>query len=485
MVKISILGNLQQIRDNIPRCCKLAQQAESFIPFHQFDLSLIWWENFHSKNGFDFGSKRGRNFIGSQSAVQDLILIIAEKDRNLVGAVPLVLVRSKISGDKTPINILTFPGDSVLVPYQDFLTYPGDREQVINMLFTAAVEFSRAKDALLFLPYIPENSPHIDSLKNQLDMYGEKGYEGAFLKNRRRGGVHPWTLQSLAFHAEKLAEKVNNTVLDELTQDLRNTTTAVLFFPKTRQALQNRIQDIITTFSDNDLVTEDISHIRQLLAPADIIYPFLKLPASKEDYLASLSKGTRRYFRRYKKQFVEQGGSFEKLKGEQIREKDVQDYLDLHFQRWHEESAALNDVTRPFHFESSLKMAGSNQFTLFFAKYNGERIAAHSCFDIGKRREGYFTGRDPAKEELRAGRLLYMETILDAIEEGFMEYNFGYGGDSYKLSFTDTVGKTVHFILAENGKMPNLEKLYPKYELLDLHIKGFDLNAANATSAIV
>ncbi|NOY60722.1 MAG: GNAT family N-acetyltransferase, partial [Calditrichaeota bacterium] len=207
---------------------------------------------------------------------------------------------------------------------------------------------------------------------------------------------------------------------------------------------------------------------------ADIVYPYLKLPGGVDAYLGSLSKGTRRYFRRYKKQFIEQGGSFEKLTGGQITEKDVQDYLDLHFQRWHEESAALNDVTRAFHLESSLKMAGLNQFTLFFAKHNGARIAAHSCFDIGKRREGYFTGREPEKEELRAGRLLYMETILDAIEEGFTEYNFGYGGDSYKLSFTDTVGKTVHFLLAAKGNMPNLEKLYPKYELLHLNAERQD-----------
>ncbi len=400
------------------------------------------------------------------------MLITAENDGDLVGAVPLVLVEAKISGEKIPRKILTFPGDSVLIPYQDMLVHPDGREHIVRTLFEATVRFSAENDALLFLPYLPESSPHIELLKNQLGAFIKNGYEGAFLKNRRRGGVHPWTIQSLAFYVEKMAGKIPGVELNELAQDLKISTGAALFFPKTRRTLQGRIKAAINALSANDLVAREINNIRQLLKPADIVYPYLKLPDSVDAYLAGLSKGTRRYFRRYKKQFIEQGGSFEKLTGAQITEKDVGDYLDLHFQRWHEESAALNDATRSFHFETSLEMARLNQFTLFFAKHNGQRIAAHSCFDIGKRREGYFTGRDPEREELRAGRLLYMETILDAIEEGFIDYNFGYGGDSYKLSFTETVGKTVHFILAEKWKMPDLEKLYPKYELLDFHADG-------------
>jgi len=472
MLKTQILQNLQQIEAIIPRCRILAQQAQSYIPFHQFEVWLTWWENFHSLSPFDFGERRGRNFIGSQSTVKDLIMISAENNDHLVGVLPLVLVEAKIAGEKTPRKILTFPGDSVLIPYQDILVHPDDWEKIVSILFKAAVSISREMNAFLFLSYIPDNSPHIDFLKNKLGAYIDNGYEGAFLKNRRRGGVHPWTLDSLTYYVKKLTEKGNATELAELCNDLDKTTAATLLFPKTRLALQRRIESALKAVAANELVADEIRNIRGLLEPADIVYPYLKLPNSIDNYLSSLSKGTRRYFRRYRKQFIEQGGSFEKLTGEQITEKDIEDYLDLHFQRWHEESAALNEATRAFHFESNLKMAGLNQFTLFFAKHDGKRIAAHSCFDIGKRREGYFTGRDPEKEELRAGRLLYMETILDAIEEGFTEYNFGYGGDSYKLSFTDTVGKTVHFLLAEKGEMPDLEKLYPKYELLDLNAEG-------------
>ena len=471
MIKVRIIKDTRKIRAIFPQCRDLAQKA-SFLPFHQLELSLTWWENFHSLDGFDFGKRRGKNFFGLQSAVNDYILFIAEKNGTLVGAAPFVFVESKIAGEKTPRKIMTFPGDSVLVPYQDFLVLPGEREQVIQVLFEEAVKFSENNEALLFLSYIPDNSPNIDFLKKQLDVFIQKGYEGVYLKNRRRGGVHPWTIRHLTFQVGKMAEKIASAELDELGKDLQKTTAAALFFPKTRASLQSRIQSAIDAVSANELVAEEIKNIRKLIEPADIVYPYLELPDSVDAYLSSLSKGTRRYFRRYKKHFIEQGGSFEKLTGEQIAEKDVQDYLDLHFQRWQEESAALNEMTRAFHLESSLRMAGLNRFTLFFAKHNGRRIAAHSCFDIGKRREGYFTGRDPEKEELRAGRLLYLETILDAIKYGFTEYNFGYGGDSYKLSFTDTVGKTVHFLLTAKGNMPKLKKLYPKYELLDLNAEG-------------
>ena len=73
--------------------------------------------------------------------------------------------------------------------------------------------------------------------------------------------------------------------------------------------------------------------------------------------------------------------------------------------------------------------------TLFFARFQGKRIATHSCFDILSRREAYLIGQDPEFKNLGAGRLLFMETIYDAIDSGFDVYDLGQGWFDYKMIF--------------------------------------------------
>ena len=136
--------------------------------------------------------------------------------------------------------------------------------------------------------------------------------------------------------------------------------------------------------------------------------------------------------------------------------------------RWGKDSVSLNDASQEFHRELSIALAKDSQFSLFFATYKNARIASHSCIDVYNRREGYYTGRDPSLDELRAGRLLYMETILDAIQQGFSIYDLGYGGDEYKLSFTNTTKHASHLLLAPNGHMLDLQKLFPKFEYVNL-----------------
>jgi CelD/BcsL family acetyltransferase involved in cellulose biosynthesis len=107
-------------------------------------------------------------------------------------------------------------------------------------------------------------------------------------------------------------------------------------------------------------------------------------------------------------------------------------------------------------------------FQLFFAKLEGRRIAAHACFDIGNRREYFFSGRTPELEELRAGKLLVMHTVQDAIAKGFKYYDFGYGGDEYKSEFTRTHRLARSLFLAKDESLLDLEKLFPKYEYMVL-----------------
>jgi CelD/BcsL family acetyltransferase involved in cellulose biosynthesis len=128
----------------------------------------------------------------------------------------------------------------------------------------------------------------------------------------------------------------------------------------------------------------------------------------------------------------------------------------------------VNDGTLAFHRELSMRMAKAGVFRLFFATVNGRRLAAHACFDVGGRREYFFSGRSPEAETLRAGKLMVFHTVVDAVEKGFATYDFGYGGDEYKADFTKTHRRVKSLFLARKGELLDLEGLFTKYEQMVL-----------------
>ena len=472
MITTRIINDDQEIAALLPECKTLARNAGG-LPFHQIDVPLLWWKHFNSLDGADFASKRNRNFFGLQSWVEAFHLVIAEKENEICGLVPLVSTAVKISAHDPNVRILSFAGDSVLIAYQDMLVRLDDREAIVEALFQAILNLARGTHDVLFLGNIPESSPNLPLYRKLLPSYLNEGLDGGETINRRRGGVQPWTIDAFRYHFKSLLEKVGSQhpaygAVVEQTSELENSTSDRLLFPQTRQRMENRIKEILSGLANNEQAAGTISAISEQLSPSAIQYPYIKLPQSNEAYLNSLSKETRRYFRRYKARFLENGGGFEKVVAEEVTSRDIDDYLALHQMRWGRDSVSLNDTSLEFHRELSMALAKAGQFSLFFATDKNARIACHSCIDILDRREGYYTGRDPALEELRAGRLLYMETILDAIAQGFSIYDLGYGGDEYKLSFTEATAHVSHLVLAPTGHMPDLQKLFPRFEYVSL-----------------
>lgn len=466
MIETKFIDNFSEINALLPEWRELARRSGSELPFHQMELPLEWWRHFGSHTGQDFGRMRGRNFWGNQSWIEKFGLLIATAEAQIVGLAPLVTIRIQISGLAEPVRMLALAGDSVLMAYQDLLTAPENRDQIVAQLITALVE--QTGHDLLFLGNLPEDSPHLASLRAHLAAYRNDGWAGGETINRRRGGMQPWTMAAIAHAGSKLLELVTeeeiHASLAQFLEKLAVLKPESLLFPRTRVNLELQISTLIDRIAETPQNREWLEEIKKLLNPEAIPYPKLQLPSDRDQYLQSLSKDTRRYFRRYGARFLEAGGSFEKISAGDITSQDLDDYLNLHARRWQAESAAVNDLSMDFHRDLGLALAGQDYFTLFFARFNGKRIAAHSCFDIGKRREGYFTGRDPDFEELRASRLLYLETILDAIDHGFTTYDLGYGGDAYKLSFANIIAHVHHFILAPAHKIPDLDKVFPKYE---------------------
>ena len=474
MLKTRIITDRKEIDQILPQCIKLARDTGAVLPFQYIHLPLLWWDHFNSKDGTLFTKKRGTNFLGAQSRLEKFYLLITENDEGIYGAVPFVSYSVKIPKKKQDLRILTFAGDYQLMSYQDFLVAPAIRRKALSSIFKCLVDLIKRDHDLLFLQYLPETSQNIPIVRELAAGLQNTGLSVCEKITARRGGVWPWTLEPLISFCKKLHEKIRKkeTVYSELgsfIEKLSNCSSFKLLFPATRDSLETDMQNILKQLNNDDLLEPETGVIYGLLDHARIIYPFINLPPDHESYMMTLSKSTRRYFRRYKRRFEKQGGFFEKITSLELTQRDVDDYLNLHEMRWGKESASLSsDVAVNFHKDLSKILAKHGQFTLFFACFRNKRIASHSCIDINLHREGYITGRDAKYDELRASRLLYMETIYDAIDSGFATYDLGLGWFAYKMNFTKTFSTTRNFIISGNKDLPELNKIFLGYEYMGL-----------------
>lgn len=471
MIRVRELNDPAAVEGCLPAADALGKRAGYPVPFHDPRLPLAWWAHFNGLDGTDFGPKRGKSFFGVKSRVSALRVLAAEEDGALLGLMPLCVQEIKTAGETGDVRMLCYCGDSVMFAYSDILADDARRAEVLEAFF-AHLEPGLDRDYdLLFLGYHPQRSPNLGWLRGKAAALKAQGKVAGLGPNRRRGGVYPWTLWPIKSGLGKIAEKLPGLEpgkaarLAELREALEKAAPGALYFPATRASLEKKAKAVLEDLAGEEAVAEERKAIGEQLVPWPIACPFLELPKTHEEFMERLSKDTRRYFTRYKKRFLEAGGTFEVLEGGAITAKDVEDYLDLHRMRWGEDSASLNSSEAwNFHRRLSLDAAKAGHFTLFFAKHGGKRIASHSCLDYFPRREGYYNGRDPSQEDLRAGRLLYMETIADAIAKGYTEYNMGYGGHDYKSSFTAEDGMTYDLLLHSGKRVIDCVRVFSGFE---------------------
>jgi hypothetical protein len=475
MLTTHIITDRSEIERYTPRCQELARESGTHLPFQNLHMPLVWWGHFNNTDGSNFTSKRGTNFLGSQSWLQKLFLIVSLDGSEVVGAVPVVEYAVRIPREQDTLQVITFPGD-FLIAYQDFTVSSQLRKEAIKALLHAMVGFLDGH-ALLILPYVPENSPNIHDLKQCIAELSKMGFHCSTALTGRRGGVREWTLESIVSCLGQIADRVKDSSrLDEirkLVADLETSPLMNLLFPRTRNSFESRIREVVTMIQGDTAIEKPLEKLETLLTDVPVQYPYITLPVDADAYMITMSKETRRYFRRYKRDYEGQGGGFEKILSSDIREQDIEDYLKLHNQRWGDHSILIrNDTSNDFHKDICWRMSSQGCFTLFFAKYHGKRVATHSCIDIQGRREGYMTGRDPLYAETRASRLLYLETIIDAIRHGFHTYDLGHGWHAYKMSFTKTDIRTMNFFISPGTAPVDLTKLFLGYECMipmDVH----------------
>ena len=472
MITTQLLTQQHDIERVLPECIDLAKKTNARLPFQYMHMPLAWWETFKPEDDELFSVKRGKNFLGVQSRLEKFFLLTARCEDELCGVAPLVQFAIKIPASKDEIHIITFAGDYVLHPFQDLVVDPERRLQIVTAILTQVSAMLGNEISMFWAGYIPEESPNLGAMRGACSSLKSQGMENVEAVSFQRGGVWPWTLNSICATLKGISsvcEKSGKNIegLSELTAKIEKCTPQSLLFPRTRASILNEIQDLLSRIKPFDDLSVPAEKLNSLLINSPMLYPYIELPRDREEYLMSLSYSTRRYFRRYMKKYFEAGGSFEAVLPNEINNEDIQDYIRLHLMRWGDGSAAICGNAADYHGKISRAMAEQGLFILFFAVYKGRRIAVHSCFDIAARREGYITGLDPEYHELRAGRLLYLHTIYDAIDRGLERYELGAVGFDYKMSFVKKTAVAHNFFLYPAGKGAMLDQVFTGFECME------------------
>jgi hypothetical protein len=471
MLELRFAESEDDLRRLAERSGELLAASGSTFLFGRPAIPALWWKHFRSDGAADFGERRGRNFLGVKTRLERPLFLVAEEAGALRGLAALVESSVTLRANAPPLRLLSFCADSVILFYQDLVIHPEGREATIAAMVDRLAAFVREEGMLLFLGHIPEESPNLAALARAVKAKVAQGWKGGVAENRFRGGAYPWSVHKLAKAVTDLRDRLpegdaGRAELEALAAKLEAQGPALLGFAGTRLALEKQVKEAAARFEKDAEADDARRRIAGALEGGPIQYPNIRLPATPEAYLESLSSSRRYYFRRYLRKFLDAGGEFEDVAPASVTAADIEEFLDLHQERWGADSVAVNPATLGFHRELAQEAARQGLFRLFFARHGGKRICAHVCLDIGERREYFFSGRTSASEELRAGKLLVMHTVQDAIKRGFAFYDFGYGGDEYKADFTKT-WRTVRSLFLHGGpEMPDLEKLFPKYECM-------------------
>lgn len=169
--------------------------------------------------------------------------------------------------------------------------------------------------------------------------------------------------------------------------------------------------------------------------------PYIPLSGTYDSYLRGLSGNERSKISRSRRKLIEQEGAEYVDLGSQSTEQVLRALASLH-----EKRAGKKGITstfaRPnvlaFHLDLLGRLHQSHVW-LRGIRIRGDLIAAFYGFALGGRLSYYQLGHDPDWAAYSPGAVLLQETIREAFERKFAEYNFLQGEEGFKLRWTPHV----------------------------------------------
>jgi CelD/BcsL family acetyltransferase involved in cellulose biosynthesis len=166
----------------------------------------------------------------------------------------------------------------------------------------------------------------------------------------------------------------------------------------------------------------------------EAVAPRLSLPATWDEYLASLNKKDRHELRRKIRRLFDSGGSvdFDVLSTQADVAAAMDDFLDLHTRSRQDKTDFMTPDMAMFFRRMASTLAAEGLIHLFMLRINGKPAAAVLCFDAGSYLYLYNSGYDPEFSALSVGLVSKALCLRWAIENGKSGIDFLRGDEPYK-----------------------------------------------------
>ena len=168
--------------------------------------------------------------------------------------------------------------------------------------------------------------------------------------------------------------------------------------------------------------------------------PYISLPQTWPDFLATLGKKTRSnigyYERSLHKMFDVRIGWV--TEADQL-DAEMTSLFNLHQRRWNKRwlpGVFGSPKTQLFHRDVARALLEQGHLRLFRVALDGETQAALYCFSFGDRVSYYQGGFEPTLSRLSLGTILTATAVRTAIEEGKTVFDFLRGDEEYKAKWT-------------------------------------------------
>jgi len=183
--------------------------------------------------------------------------------------------------------------------------------------------------------------------------------------------------------------------------------------------------------------------------------PYVALPKSYEAFLQGLSRNKRKNIRRGFKLLE---NSFEvdvvDCSGTESFEEGMHWLFQFHQKKW--ESRGLPGVfavskVRSFHLAVAKSFAERGWLGLFLLKLSGNPVAAVYGFRYNSKFYSYLSGYDPKYAKYSVANLLRASVMRKCINDGFVEFDFLRGDETYKAQWNAVIRWNRHVTITETG----------------------------------
>lgn len=184
--------------------------------------------------------------------------------------------------------------------------------------------------------------------------------------------------------------------------------------------------------------------------------PFVALPPTWEEYLATLHRKPRQHLESFARRVIQEAGmEYRCVTSEEDAPAAVARFYKLHRARWETKPDSLNPEHiapsfLPFLEEACRRAAASGYLRISELWAGGEVISSWISFQVNSRLNGYMTGFDPAWSKDRPGKLLHRFVVRQALSEQAKELDFGRGDEEYKFEMGAVSRQNARFLLGNN-----------------------------------